>query len=464
MKRFFKKAGRWLNDRSGFSEMLKPLMNHPVPPGSKWAYVFGSATLFCFILQVATGVALALLYQPSSDKAFQSLQYITNKATMGKTLRAIHYFGASAMIVMVGIHMLRVYVTAAYKYPREMSWVSGVILLILTVSMGFTGQLLRWDDNGVWSAVVAAEQLGRIPLIGKPLARLLLGGDTLGGQSLSRFFAYHVFLFPALIFIFVGFHLWLVIRNGISEPPQAGRLVDPKTYRQWYRNMLKQSGVSFWPYAAWRDALFGSITLIAIFALAVIFGPPALTKLPDPSIVYTTPRPDWYLLWIYALFALMPPKIESYAMFFGPLLIFFLLFALPFFSNKGERSPIKRPWSIMGSAFVLVIIVALLSVGNRAAWSPHFNAKALTNSSIPATDTLALAGMNLFQQKACLYCHKIGSNGGNVGPDLTHVANRLNEQQMIVRIVNGSKDMPAYGGSLSNDELKRLVAFLKTRE
>ena len=169
--KWWKRTGRWINDRSGFSEMLKPLMNHPVPPGSKWAYVFGSATLFCFVLQVATGVGLALLYQPSSDKAFQSLQYITYKATMGKTLRGIHFFGASGMIIMAGIHMIRVYLTAAYKYPREMSWISGVVLLILTIGMGFTGQLLRWDNNGVWSAVVAAEQLGRIPFIGKSIAR-----------------------------------------------------------------------------------------------------------------------------------------------------------------------------------------------------------------------------------------------------------------------------------------------------
>jgi ubiquinol-cytochrome c reductase cytochrome b subunit len=458
------KAGRWINDRSGFTEMLKPLMNHPVPPGSKWAYVFGSATLFCFVLQIATGIGLALLYQPSSDKAFQSLQYITYKATMGKTLRAIHYYGASGMIIMAGIHMLRVYITAAYKYPREMSWISGVILLVLTLGMGFTGQLLRWDDNGVWSAVVAAEQLGRIPLIGKSIARLLLGGDTLGGQSLSRFFSYHVFLFPALIFIFIGFHLWLVMRNGISEPPKAGRLVDPRTYRQWYRNMLKQSGVPFWPYAAWRDAVFSSIIIITIFILAIIFGPPVLTKPPDPSIVITSPKPDWYLLWIYAMFALMPPAIESYIMFFGPILIFILLFSLPFVSNKGERSPLKRPWSIIACAFVIVIIVSLLSVGNRADWSPKFKAKPLTHTSIPSRDTLALAGVVLFQEKACLYCHKINDEGGNVGPDLTHVANRLNEQQMIIRIVNGSKDMPAYGGSLTKDELNHLVAFLKTRK
>ncbi|MGN6401811.1 MAG: cytochrome b N-terminal domain-containing protein [Flavisolibacter sp.] len=464
MKRFLKKTASWINDRSGFSEIVKPLMNHPVPPGSKWAYVFGSATLFCFMLQIATGVGLALLYQPSSDKAFQSLQFITYHATLGKALRGIHYFGATGMIIMVGIHMLRVYITAAYKFPREMNWISGVVLLILTISMGFTGQLLRWDANGVWSGIVAAEQMGRIPLVGKYIARLLLGGDTLGGQSLSRFYAYHVFLFPSLIFLFTGFHLWLVMRNGISEPPKAGRIVDPKTYRQWYKNALKNDGIPFWPYAAWRDVLFSASLIILIIVLAVLVGPPILGKPPDPSIVNTTPKPDWYLLWIYALFALMPPQIESYAMFFGPVLVLLLLFALPFISNKGERSPLKRPWAIIGSAGVVVIVIALLVVGQQAEWSPNFKAEKLPASVVASTDTLAVAGSVLFQQKACVYCHQIDNYGGKVGPDLTHVGNRLNEQQMQIRIINGSENMPAYSSSLTSDELYKLVAFLKTRK
>lgn len=464
MKKFFKKVWHWIDDRSGISEMVKPLMNHSVPPGSKWAYVFGSATLFCFILQVATGIGLSLLYQPSSSQAYKSLQYITYTATLGNTLRGLHYFGASGMILLVGIHMLRVYLTAAYKFPREMSWVSGVILLILTLAMGFTGQLLRWDDNGVWSAVVAAEQMGRIPLIGKFIARLLLGGDTIGGQSLSRFFAYHVFLFPSMLFVFIGFHLWLVIRNGISEPARAGRVVDKKTYRQWYKSALKNDGIPFWPYAAWRDIVVGSLVIIGIVVLAVFAGPPPLTNPPDPSAVYASPKPDWYVLWIYALFALMPPSIESYVMFLGPLIIFFLLFALPFISNTGERSPIERPWAIVGSVFVVTIIAALLVVGNKAPWSPRFKSKPLPASLVEKDNSVAGQGMILFQQKACEYCHRIDNYGGYVGPDLTHVANRLTEQEMRIRIINGSKDMPAYASSLTGDELEKLVKFLETRK
>ena len=368
------------------------------------------------------------------------------------------------MILMTGIHMLRVYITAAYKFPREMSWISGVFLLVFTISMGFTGQLLRWDANGVWSAVVAAEQMGRIPFIGKYVARLLIGGDTLGGQTLSRFYAYHVFLFPSLIFLFVGFHLWLVMRNGISEPPKAGHPVDPKTYRQWYHTMLKTKGVPFWPYAAWRDVVFSVITLVTIVVLAVLLGPPALGKQPDPSLVYTTPKPDWYLLWIYALFALMPPAIESYAMFFGPILVFALLFSIPFLSSGGERSPVKRPWAVMASAAVVIVVASLLLVGSKADWSPNFDVKPLTAAAIRSSDSTIVAGGMLFYQKGCLYCHQIGKQGGKKGPDLTHVARRLNEQDLKVRIVNGSADMPAYGQSLTRDELDKLIAFLETRQ
>lgn len=458
-----KKIWHWIDDRSGFSEIFLPLIKHPVPPGARWSYVFGSATLFCFILQVVTGVSLALLYQPSSADAYKSLQFITHQAVFGNVLRGLHYFGASGMILMVGVHMIRVYITAAYKYPREMSWISGVFLLFLTIAMGFTGQLLRWDSNGVWSSVVAAEQLGRIPVIGTYAARFLLGGDTMGGQTLSRFFAYHVFLFPALLFLFVGYHLMLVIRNGISEPPKAGRPVDPKHYRQWYNDMLKKVGVPFWPNAGWRDAMFGAITILVIVSLAVIFGPPELTTQPDPAHIAANPAPDWYMLPIFALFALMPANIESYVIFFGPLLTVAFLLALPFLSNKGERSPIRRPWAVFGSGCVVIFILSLLYLGEKSPWSPKFNAQPLTQINIHSNDAEVHKGAALFYNKGCEYCHKINDQGGARGPNLSHVAARLSEVEMTIRIVNGGVNMPAYGGLLSHEEIKNVLAFLKSR-
>ena len=465
MKKYLKKIWNWIDDRTGITETIVPIMKHPVPPKAKWAYVFGSGVLFCFILQVVTGVALSLLYQPSSSEAYQSLLFITNKAKFGNVLRGIHYFGASAMIILVGIHMMRVYITASYKFPREMNWISGVILLLCTIFMGFTGQLLRWDSNGVWSSVVAAEQLGRTPVIGKYLARLLLGGDTIGGQSLSRFYSYHVFMVPAVIFIFVGLHLYLVIRNGISEPPKAGRLVEPKKYRAWYKNLMKEKGVPFWPNAAWRDVMFGSIVIICIICLAVIFGPPALSGKPDPAVLHTVPNPDWYMVPFFALFALMPHKIESIAMLLGPVLTVVVLFSIPFISNKGERSPLKRPWAVYGVICVTVFVISLLVIGLKAPWSPHFNTKPVPLSAIKSKnpDSTIIQGVHLFYSKGCNYCHNINSYGGIDGPDLTTIGRRLSIRELKVRIVNGGKNMPAYGGILTKEEMNNLVAFLKSQ-
>ncbi|HVU94267.1 MAG TPA: cytochrome b N-terminal domain-containing protein [Puia sp.] len=459
-----RKILRWLEDRTGLGELAMRVAKHPVPPGSKWAYVFGSATLFCLILQVITGVALALMYQPSSSTAYQSLQFITERARFGRVLRGIHYFGASGMIVMVGIHMIRVYITAAYKYPREVTWISGVFLFILTIAMGFTGQLLRWDSNGVWSSVVAAEQLGRIPLIGRPAARLLLGGDTIGGHSLSRFFSYHVFIVPAFIFLLVGLHVYFVLHHGISEPPKAGRPVVRDKYRQWYKEMLKEKGVPFWPYAAWRDLLFGALTICVILGLAVLFGPPGLTEPPDPSLVHTTPKPDWYMLAIFALFALMPPRIESYMIVLGPLATVIFLLCMPFFSNKGERSPLRRPWAVFGTICVVVFVFGLFLTGMHSPWSPKFKAMPLPASTIRSSDSVVVRGASLFYRKACLYCHKIEGQGGDTGPDLSAVARRLTADELKLRLVNGGRNMPAYGGLMTNDELKALVEFLQTRK
>ena len=458
-----KKIWAWIDDRTGLSETIGPLARHLVPPGAKWAYVFGSGTLFCFILQVVTGIGLSLLYQPSSDGAYDSLKFITDQATFGRVLRGIHFFGASGMILLVGIHMIRVYIMAAYKYPREMSWISGVVLLFLTVIMGFTGQLLRWDSNGVWSAVVAAENLGRIPLVGTTLARLLIGGDTIGAQSLSRFFSFHVFLFPALIFMFVGFHLYLVFRNGISEPPKAGRPVDPKTYRKWYDDMLKREGVPFWPDAAWRDAMFGSLVIIAIVGLAVTMGPPALTQPPDPSIVDTSPAPDWYMLPIFALFALMPPKIESFVIFVGPVVAVLALLALPFVSGKGERSPIRRPWAVFGVVCVVLFVGSLLVVGEIEPWSPRFKTKPLAQFVHYANPQLQ-RGTELFYKKGCQYCHQIKGYGGLKGPNLSEIGRTWTTNQLAVQIVNGGGEMPAYGGTLTKTELDDLVFFLHNQQ
>jgi len=459
-----RRAWLWFDDRTGLGSALGPVIKHPVPPNSaSWFYVFGSATLFAFMLQVATGVALAFMYVPSAGEAYQSLQYITDQTTFGRIVRGMHNWGASAMILLIGIHMIRVYLTAAYKFPREMHWISGVVLWALTVIMAFSGQVIRWDQTAVWSTIVAAEQAGRIPFIGEWVAQFLIGGGAIGGATLSRMFAYHVFIVPALLFLFIGLHLYLVIKNGISEFPKAGKPVNPETYREEYEEMVKKKGIPFWPDAAWRDMVFGFIVITTILLIALIIGPPALGPPPNPSNIDALPVPDWYFVFYFAFLALMPPQMETYLMVFGPLLVGALLFFLPFISNKGERSPLRRPWAVAIVALTIVSISGLWAIGITSPWSPHFYAEPLTAEIIGADSGPMYRGGMDFNEKGCLYCHTISGHGGLRGPDLTYIGDRLSSDELTWRIMNGGLNMPGFGGTLTNEELSDLVIFLKSR-
>jgi ubiquinol-cytochrome c reductase cytochrome b subunit len=453
----------WFDDLTGLSRTLGGLAHHPVPPGTGWMYVLGSATLVALVIQVVTGTLLATTYIASSGDAYDSLKFITEESTFGHLLRGLHYFGASAMVILIGMHVIRVYLTGSYKFPRQVNWLSGAALLLLTMIMGFTGQLLRWDQDGVWSAVIAAEQAARVPVIGRWLARFLLGGDTVGGATLTRFFAFHVFLVPGLMFAFVGVHLYLVIRNGISEPPRAGHPVNPATYRGWYEVLLKREGRPFWPDVAWRDVVFGVLLIAGVAVLALTVGPPVLGKPPDPTIVDASPRPDWYLLWYFALLALLPHALESYVIILGPLAFGLLLIALPLFWPYGERSPIRRPWAIGFVIAAMLTIGSLWVEGRRSPWSPDFAAKPLPDDLVGATSGPIADGAAVFFKKGCEYCHEIGGYGGHRGPALTDVADRLTRDQMTWRILNGATDMPSYASNLTPADVNQVLAFLQTR-
>src|SRR5207253_6078586 len=195
-------------------------------------------------------------YVPSPNSAYETLQFISHTAVLGNIVRGIHYWGASAMVILIALHMTRTFLMGSYKYPRELNWLTGVLLFGLTLAMAFSGQLLRWDQDAFWAVVVGAAQASQAPVVGGIMAQILLAGQTVGGATLTRFYATHVFLFPALMFGLIGLHLYLVIHHGISEPPGRGDVVDPATYQEKYEELMLKEGIPFWPDAAWRDVIF----------------------------------------------------------------------------------------------------------------------------------------------------------------------------------------------------------------
>lgn len=219
MKRF----GAWIDERIQIRAIKEALLDRKIPRGVGWLYVLGSLSLFVFILQAVTGTLLAMNYSPSPDHAHESIAYIMHQVSMGSFIRSLHHWGASFMVIVVTLHMLRVFFMGAYKYPREMTWMVGVVIWLIVMGFGFTGYLLPWDQKAYWATMVGANIAEQAPALGPAMADVLRGGDMLGAVTLTRFYAVHVLILPALILALVGVHLFLVIRQGISAPPDRDK-------------------------------------------------------------------------------------------------------------------------------------------------------------------------------------------------------------------------------------------------
>lgn len=214
----WKKLFAWLDERLGLNDLYKSILDRPEPKGNWWN-TLGSASLFLFVVQAATGIFLTVYYTPSPDHAYDSIQYIMTGVAFGWLIRGIHHWGATLMVVVVFLHMVRVFVTASYKYPRELTWVIGVCLLLLTLGMGFTGYLLPWNQQAYWATTVGTSIAGTVPFLGPFIQNALRGGADLSALTLSRFFAAHIWILPALLVGLIGVHLYLIIKHGESQFP-----------------------------------------------------------------------------------------------------------------------------------------------------------------------------------------------------------------------------------------------------
>jgi ubiquinol-cytochrome c reductase cytochrome b subunit len=456
----------WLEDRLHIAKLFESTAGHHVPPSTNsWFYVFGSGTLLCFVLQIITGTLLAFVYVPSASEAWTSLQYLNNQAFLGWFLRAIHNWGSIFMVAIMSAHLIQTFLFGAYKYPRELTWVSGCFLFLCTLGMAFTGQILRFDQDAYWGLGIGASIMGRVPFVGAQMVHLLLGGAIIAGQTLSRFFSLHVFLVPGLIIALLSMHLRLVLTKGINEYPKPGIVVKKESYEAEYEEMIKRTGVPFVPNVIGKDLIFSALLVIAIVTCAIVFGPMGPSGPPNPTLIHTSPKPDFYFLPVFAALSLLPAYMETFLLLVLPVILIAVLILLPFYSGTGEKSYRRRPFAVVVVLLGLLTLGVLAYVGTFTPWSPHM--EAWSNAPTPLVELrgrtpLELQGAILIQSKQCRNCHALGGEGGQRGPALDTVATRLTSDQLIRQVIQGSGNMPAYGKNLKPAEVTALVAFMET--
>ena len=460
------KSYSWLEHRLGLIQPLVKAAEHPTPANNaSWWYVFGSAATVLLMLQVMTGILLALVYTPTANDAWGSLQLLNHSIPLGWYLRAIHGWGSDFMIAIVLIHMVQVFLFGAFKFPRELTWMIGVGLLLLTLGMAFTGQVMRFDQDAYWGLGIGASIASRVPFLGAPLVHLILGGPIIGGPTLSRFFTLHVFVIPGILLGAAGLHIYLTLFHGVSDWPMPGRLVRKSTYEREYKELTEKTGIPFVPDAAWKDAMFAAAIILAVMACAFFFGPFGPSGPPDPTIIQTAPKPDFAFLWIYAVLAFLPPEIETPIMLVAPVLGIAAMLLLPLFASQGERHWSRRPVAVLMVTVIAVTLGIFTRLGTYTPWSPIMNA--WTSDPVPPKylhdrTPLEREGAVVLQDKQCRNCHSLDHVGGLRGPALDSIATRMTEDQIIRQVLQGGGNMPAYGNALNPSETKALVSFLET--
>jgi ubiquinol-cytochrome c reductase cytochrome b subunit len=395
----------WVDRRLKLGPVRHLLLDEPIPGGASPIYVFGSIALFCFLLQLITGLLLAVYYVPSPDHAYDSVMFIDREVAFGWFIRGLHHWGASAMVVAVGLHMLQTFLYGAYKPPRELMWMAGVALLIMVLMFAFTGYLLPWDQKAYWATQVGTNMLGTVPVIGDFLVRIARGGTELGALTLSRFFAMHALIFPWIMAAMIGLHLFILRRVGPAGPwdeAQARRISEP-----------------FYPRQIFLDAVAITLVFVIVAGMAVWL-PFPLADRADPAASDFVPVPEWYFLFYYELLKyLKGPILEPVGTVALPALFYALLFALPFIDRRPERRPVRRPVALAAGGGFLVVVFLLMGVSLKQVWS------------VPTLSPGVAEGKRLYATLQCAACHRIHGEGGSFGPDLSYVGAQRDRDWLI---------------------------------
>jgi ubiquinol-cytochrome c reductase cytochrome b subunit len=325
----FRRVGDWLDVRTGYRRAMAALLDEPVPGGASFAYVFGSVLTFVLVNQLVTGVLLALYYSPSASQAWGSVAYIQDQVTMGWFVRGMHAHGASAMVIVAGLHLLQTAIYGAYKKPREVNWFLGVAMLGLILAFALTGYLLPWDQKGYWATKVATGIAGGTPFIGDAVKELLQGGNEYGNLTLTRFFALHTFVLPATLLGLLALHLALFRRHGVT--PRWGRSPEE----------LARRTQRFSPHQLLRDMVAIAVAFAILAGITQATGGAELGAPADPSSPYNA-RPEWYFLPLFQTLKYFGGAMERVAALGAPVVVLGVLVILPLVDRGADRSPWRR--------------------------------------------------------------------------------------------------------------------------
>jgi ubiquinol-cytochrome c reductase cytochrome b subunit len=444
----------WLDERWPFREVWQTLVREDIPGGASYFYSLGSATLLVFVIQAVTGILQLLYYVPTADHAYDSINYLRLEVPFGWLIHGLHYWGAQAMVVLVVLHLSRVFTWGAHRKPRELTWLAGVFLLLSVLAMVFTGAGLPWDVKGYWASEVGTSMVGTVPLVGGFLKEVIRGAESMGQLTIDRFFVAHVAIIPGVLTALLLFHLVAFRRGGPagSWNPEARKRVGP-----------------FWPDQVFKDVVFFLVILIVLIGLSAWFRAP-ITGPADPTDLSVRPKPEWNFLFLYQALKIFRGPLEPIGTVLLPLLAVLFLLSVPFIGRGEELSPARRPWgmAVFGAILAGVITLTITGALSRPGQTSSSGAAGQAGGAVPrGQETGPPAGAALFLSAGCSGCHTINGQGGQVGPDLSDEGAKRSPSWIAAQITNPKSHspdtiMPSFASRLSPSQVKILAGYISS--
>jgi ubiquinol-cytochrome c reductase cytochrome b subunit len=460
----------WINERTGLITFFSEFLHEEIPGGTRFSYTLGSACMFLLTIQIVTGVWQLFYYVPTVDYAYSSLSYLRLQVPFGWLIHGIHYWGGTLFTIIVGLHCLRVFIWGSYKKPREMVWLIGIVLIVLTALFMFTGPVLPWDKSGYFAGQVGIGIAGSVPIVGPLTQSILQGANKMGQMALLRMYVLHVAILPGAIAAFVMLHLIAFRTYGESGP--------------WDEKKRKKTGY-FWPEQIFKDVVVTFLIFLLLVYLSAFF-PAPFSGLADPADTLVSPKPAWTFLFLYQILKFLPGPLEPLGTAGVPMMIILLFASLPFLDKSPEKNPFKRGFVVLsGFAFVGIVLyltwlgyvyrsdaelsqmeapTAMVSHDKeKVALSERYTAMVAANADKQAT------GEKLFKTLGCTECHTTtGVASNKQGPDLLLAAkgnNRtdqwLHDQIRAPQSHNPTTIMPPYA-HLSGQNIDLLAAYLES--